>query len=484
MAGMSDSGFTPKRLNEIIEGLKATARPIFQDLVQPGEEVDTGDTSTIGRFIGLIAPDLSELWQAAQEVYQAFDPNSATGIALDNIVQYIGVERRQGKPTSVAASLWGNIGVYLPEGQVARTDGGDRFQSNAPLTFSLLDSIGGRFTPSSTAAGIVITLTFITGEAINTVTHTNGASETVTNIITDLKSKIDAIPASGVNTIIDGNDLIIQLDSYYGYISFPVLQNISALQAKKRSIFYSEANDSILAPIGSLRTILTPVFGWTSINNELAAVVGSKYETDEELRERFKISKAVRASNMADSLYSRLIELESVQAVRVYENMTNATDLQGLPPHSFMAMVRGGSNSDIGKIVWDNKPLGIASYGEVESTITDSQGRNRIVYFSRATDVAIKVKIVVTKTDNNFPDEGALYIREAVKAYLDEKATFGEDVIYTRLFTPINTVPGHQVDSLQIAKGAGAFGTSNIAINWNEYPVISDADIEVTVTNP
>lgn len=484
MAGMTDSGFTPKRLNEIIEGLKATAKPIFQDLVQPGEEVDTGDTSTIGRLIGLIAPDLSELWQAAQEVYQAFDPNSATGIALDNIVQYIGVQRRQGEPTVVNASLWGNTGVSLVEGQVARTDSGDRFVSISPVTFTLGDSIGARFTPSSLTPGDVTTLTFITGELISSATHTNGPSETKTTILNSLKSQLDLLPPAGVFTSIEGEDLVLQLDSYFGYISFPVLENISVLQCKKRAIFYSEINDAIPAPIHSLRTILTPVFGWTSIDNELEATIGSKFETDEELRERFKVSKAVRASNMADSLYSRLIEIEGVLSVRIYENMTNAVDLLGLPAHSFMAMVRGGSNSDIGKAIWDNKPLGIASFGEIESSITDSQGRIRSVYFSRATDVPIRVKVTVTKTDSTFPDDGAILIREAIKQYITSKATFGEDIIYTRLFTPINSVSGHQVDSLEIAKGAGVFGTSNITIEWNEYPVITDADIEITVSNP
>ena len=91
MAGVTEAGFVPKRFNEIIASLQANAKPIFQDLVKPGEEVDTGDTSTLGRLIGLISLDLDEVWQALEQVYQAFDPNSATGVALDNIVDYMGI---------------------------------------------------------------------------------------------------------------------------------------------------------------------------------------------------------------------------------------------------------------------------------------------------------------------------------------------------------------------------------------------------------
>ena len=139
MAGVTEAGFVPKRFNEIIASLQANAKPIFQDLVKPGEEVDTSDTSTIGRLIGLIAPDLDEVWQSLQQVYQAFDPNSATGIALDNIVQYMGITRRVGRPTFLRASVWGLLGTTIVQGQVIRGATSDRFVSTTALTFSAVD---------------------------------------------------------------------------------------------------------------------------------------------------------------------------------------------------------------------------------------------------------------------------------------------------------------------------------------------------------
>lgn len=483
MAGMSESGFTPKRFNEVVSSLQDMAKPIFQDLVKPGEDVDVGDTSTIGRFIGLVAPDLSELWQALQEVYQAFDPNSATGVALENIVQYMGIERRLGRSTVVSASVWGTTGTLLPEGQVVRTEGGDRFQSTSPLTMTLTDSIGARFLPTSLVEGDQIVLTIITDSAVHSISHTNGPAETVSNILTDLQSQYAAFPSTGATCTVSNGELVFTTDSYFGYISYPVITNLAITQVKKRLSFQSVEQGPIEAPIGTMTTILTPYFGWVSVNNEIAATLGTTYETDEELRERFRVSKAVRAGNMADALYSRLLELEGVMAVRVYENMTNAVDLKGLPPHSFMAMVRGGANTDIGKVVWNNKPLGIASFGNTQVVINDSQGLERTVNFSRADEIQIKVNITLTKVGNTFPEDGIQQIRDAVRNYISGSASFGESIIYTRLFTPINSVPGHQVDVLEIARNGGLFGTTNIPIDWNEYPVIIDPDINITVTN-
>lgn len=482
MAGVTNAGFVPKRFNEIITSLQENAKPIFQDLVQPGEEVDVGDTSTIGRMIGLVALDLDEVWQALQQVYQAFDPNSATGVALDNIVQYMGVTRQIGRPTVLRASVWGAVGTYLPIGQVIRGTTADQFVSTTELTFSAADFIGFSVEPTSIVEGEVCSFTFIVEEGIYTLTRTILAGDTVNTVLNDWKSQFDALLLSRYNTYIENNKLYFTLNEYFAYVTVPSLTNSVIVDVKKRLTFNSSVEGDISAPIGTATTILTPVFGWTSVINEISAERGSTEESDEELRERFRISKAVRANNTAEALYSQLLELEGVGFVRIYENTTDATDLLGLPPHSFMAIVRGGTNTDIGQVVWNNEPVGIASFGNTSVVVRDTQNVERTVNFSRPTETPIYVKVQVTKTGNTFPADGVEQIREAVLDYLSTNSTFGEDIIYTRLFTPINTVPGHQVDLLEIGKTPLTLGTSNITIDWNEFPISLAEYIEVTVT--
>ena len=235
-------------------------------------------------------------------------------------------------------------------------------------------------------------------------------------------------------------------------------------------------------PLNTVTTILTPVFGWLSVSNEISAEVGSVYETDEQLRERFRISKAVRANNTSEALYSQLRELEDVDFVRVYENMTDVADIRGLPPHSFMAIIRGGTDTDIGKVVWNNKPLGIASFGTSTVVVRDSQNMECEVKFSRATAVPVYVNVVVKKTDNTFPDDGVEQIRTAVVNYINMRDTFGEDVIYTRLFTPVNSIPGHQVDTLEIGTSPVTLAAANIPMTWDEHPITLPEYVTVTLT--
>lgn len=483
MAGVTNSGFQTKRLAEIITGLKANAIPIFQDLVKPGETVDTSDSTTLGRLIGLIAPDLDELWQASHQVYQAFDPNSATGIALDNIVQYIGVSRRQGSPTVLRASVWGELGVFLPQGQVIRDQAGNRFTSTTELAFSLNDVIGAGLKLNTFAEGDNISFTIIVEEGVFTTAHTAVSGDTNTSVIEALKVVFDAHGISRVTCFTDGDTIYVENTDYFAFITVASTDKMYVAETKKRLIFNSDEDGDIPVEIDTVTTMLTPVYGWLSVTNEVTSEKGSLYETDEELRERFRVSKAVRANNTSEALYSQLLELRDVQAVRVYENMTDAVDTKGLPPHSFMGIVKGGSDVDIGEVVWNNKPLGIASFGNDTVTVRDSQNMERVVYFSRAAEVPVYVTIEISKTDSTFPDDGVEQIRDNVLGYLNNISTFGENVIYTRLFTPINQVQGHQVDLLQIGKSLGAMGTSNIPLSWNEYPVILPENIAITVNN-
>ena len=192
MAGVTTTGFVPKRLNEIIASLKENAKPIFQDLVPPGQEVDVSDTSTIGRLIGLIAPDMDELWQAAEEVYQAFDPSSATGVALDNICQYIGITRQQGRPTVLRASVWGITNTFLPQGQVVQDDENNRYTSTTQLTFTVSDAIGFAISPTTVVDGQENSFTIITEDGIYSGSYTATTGDTVDTVLNEWKLQFDA----------------------------------------------------------------------------------------------------------------------------------------------------------------------------------------------------------------------------------------------------------------------------------------------------
>ena len=100
MAGLSSTGFSPKRLENIIAEMKAAAATELAPFVSPGDIVNTSDTSVVGRFIKLFATPIADLWQTAQDVYSAADINQATDQALENLTLQGGVARKNATPST------------------------------------------------------------------------------------------------------------------------------------------------------------------------------------------------------------------------------------------------------------------------------------------------------------------------------------------------------------------------------------------------
>ena len=480
MAGITESGLTIKRLGEVISGLKSEAVPIFQDLVPPDEVVDTSDSSTIGRLIGLVSPSISDLWEAIQEVYWVFDPNSARGIALDNLVMYGGLTRIPPVATTADVVIWGDEGTYIPRTvSVVRSIDNNFYEITRDTLLSKDSCIGATLSLNQVTAGTTysrrVTIGYIEVEAEEVAT----SGDTVTSILTKLKGKLD-LYSSLLTTTLGASTLIVESNDILTPLAFTI-SNLVLLKVKARSEVRGQQVGRYSQEVGTINYIATPILGWDSVSNPFPALEGRWGETDEELRVRFRNSKFLRARNISDSLYSAVASIDGVQSVAIYENDTDTYDSQyDLPPHSFKVLVLGGDSKDVARAVWVNKPLGIAAIGNITEEIEDSEGFIQDISFSRPTLVNISIKIDISLT-KNFPSGGVEEIKKALIAYSLDNIRVGGDVVYSRLYTPINSVAGHQVDSLQIGRGGGSLGTSNIVMDYDEMAVFNADNIVINI---
>jgi uncharacterized phage protein gp47/JayE len=85
-------------------------------------------------------------------------------------------------------------------------------------------------------------------------------------------------------------------------------------------------------------------------------------------------------------------------------------------------------------------------------------------------------------TNSEFPQDGEQAIKDAIAAYMEAQFGIGEDVVYSRLYTPINSIPGHQVNSLTIGTSPSPVGVSNIPIAFNELFSLDPNNIVITVS--
>lgn len=483
--GVQSEGFVLKRLNDILTEQRAKAVQLFQDMVEDGDVVDTSPSSLLGRLIALDASGDADLWEVAQLVYSAFDPNSATGIALDNLVAYTGISRLSASPTTAIGLFSGTLNTLIPAGSTVKAN-------DTQKQFTVSDSIA--LTPS-VARGItvgvqivqnstnyVINYTPVNG-SLTTITFTSDGSATTNEILAGLQALIAGNHPLLTSSVV-GTTLVIDMTDDFQSSTFSVSSNLLISKCRKLGTLVCTENGANEQEANTITTIVTPVLGWDSVTNPIAASAGRLVETDEELRIRFRNTKFERSSNILDSLYSALLSVDGVDEVAIYENDTDITDSNGVLPHSFLPVVLGGSSQIIAQTIWENKPMGIRSQGNTVIAITDSQGFPHDIGFERPNPVTVYIELEIdTTAETNFvfPGDGVDQIKAAIIAYAADNFGVGDDVIYSRLYTPINTVEGFQINSLTIGTSPSPIGVANISVAFNELASFESVNISIIV---
>jgi uncharacterized phage protein gp47/JayE len=241
-----------------------------------------------------------------------------------------------------------------------------------------------------------------------------------------------------------------------------------------------QAQCQVLGPVealaGSLTEIRTAVFGWASVTNPLDAVKGANLETDESLRRRREEELRAVGSASVAAIRSAVLQVDGVTAVRIFENSTDDTDADGVPPHSFELVVLGGVDADIAQAIWDTKAAGIGTYGTTTVAVLDVEGTPHDVRFSRPVEVPMTF-VLTAAISSSFPGDGAAQIKSAI-INRGELLAIGQDVPFTAFYPPIHGVTGVEyVPSLTINGG-----TANLSITSRQIATFDASLITVNTT--
>lgn len=223
--------------------------------------------------------------------------------------------------------------------------------------------------------------------------------------------------------------------------------------------------------------IETLVLGLATVSIVEPVEVGEDEESDATLRSRFLLTRARPAKNNADATDAAIKELSGVIESTYLENYTHEMDSDGVPDHTLNFIVDGGNEQEIAKVIFDNKTGGTGLMGQVLVEVLDDKGRKRKVWFDRPTIVYCSLQITVVRNEEytNLDVEG---IKQSIVNY---GFKIGEDVLLSRLFTPINTISGFWVKEIKIAEKGNVLGTQNIIIDARSRARFLAEDIEVMV---
>lgn len=483
MAGLTAAGLEIKTIDDVLADSRERAASIFADLVPAGDVVDVGDNSSLGRMIGVMAPSEASLWEAIQQIYDSFNPNTAIGVSLDNIVALSGINRRVARPTRAQVLLEGSINTIVssPRGKASSSTTQHVFSIITPVTLSPTGASGIGFDVVNVQDNAVYTVSYASSGTTIDVSITSGTGATQSSILDAIKAQADIILSGSFTSYYKDDRLFISRIDPFQIVNFTTSPNLAIHKVIKLAVAEDDVISETVQTSGTINTISVPIQGWDSITNPIAAVTGRFSETDVELRERFRNSKFVQSANIIESLIDALINVEGVVDVKVYENDTMEVNDLGVPPKSFMPIVLGGLPTDIGNAIWENKPTGISSEGDTTIQIVDSTGLPHPISYKVPDEIPIFVSVNISNT-GTLPGDGLAVIRQNIVDYGRQNYLIGDDVIYSRFYIPVNQVPGHMVNSLTIGTAEDPTGMSNIPIGFDQVATFTQANIEVVLT--
>lgn len=251
----------------------------------------------------------------------------------------------------------------------------------------------------------------------------------------------------------------------------------------------------ISAAPNTLTQLATPIPGVTGTNPD-SAIEGRLPENDTLLRQRRARSTFAPSASPVESVYSNTANIPGVTYARIYQNNDLETDLRGIPGKTIAPVIVGGDDEDIAFTLLERSGIVASFFGDESKTLTDIQGESYVIRWTRPDPVDIYVAMQIRITDPvNFPADGIQQIKDAILLYAEGGAPAlgvddgfsdvgfppGSTVIQSRLYTPANFVPGHQVVTLFIGVAPAPTTEDSIVVAWNKFPRFTDANISITV---
>lgn len=334
----------------------------------------------------------------------------------------------------IEAALRATFGAYINTetpsvfGQIK-----DIFAEREVLLWELAEDVYNSQYPSTAEGTSLDLVASLTG-----LTRLPAAASTVTITLTGTDGTV--IPVGTVFSVANNTDIKFATDEETTIGATPTDVECTATET-----------GVLVAAAGTVTVIDNPISGLTSITNAADAVTGRDIETDAEFRIRRNNRLQISLAGPLEAIRSAILELNEdtepeLESVILFENVTNEEDVRGLPPKSFEVIVyqAGGVTSrdqEIADAIFAAKPAGIQTYGTEENTVTDSQGFEHTIYFSRPTEVDIYLELDLT-TDDDYPLDGDDQLKAAIVAWGNDLGAGQKVIVFPALMTVIGTIPG------------------------------------------
>jgi uncharacterized phage protein gp47/JayE len=250
---------------------------------------------------------------------------------------------------------------------------------------------------------------------------------------------------------------------------------------------------AITAAAGTLTVMLTPTAGWQSVTNAIAATAGAPVEQDATLRQRQTVSTAIPSNTVIAGITGALRSVTGVTTVMPYENPTDVTDANGIPPHSVAFVVAGGDLQAIVNVIGAKKTPGTNTYGNTSGVYIDpTSGIPNTIHFSVPVPQTISIALTIHELEGYSSVVGA-EIQATLAAYVSA-TPIGGTIMIARLYVPAqlegpwatiantNDPYSYELTSIGAAVSPVAPGAADVHLLFNQSAVCAVSNVALTVT--
>ena len=479
----------PNRFDErgvIIQGIDAFRKDMSDAAKQSfasklgGKELRVDDSSMLGRVFATVAKPLVQNAEILPLILQAFDINSAEGQQLDNILW--GLHRIKRKAESQATGmvmLYGDLGTFVAKGSsVGNSLTGNSYQTDSNVTFKtndangvdiVINSVGGIYKLSYTIDGFL-------SQSPSVIVETNSSDITIRQVAERIVDAVNSQSSYLYATRNNDNSIKVVIIDQSRIGNFNITGAASISRSYMPVYITSTTYDSQESKVGQISSIRTPVLGWRGVTNPYYVFPSTGVETDEDYRFRGKLLQQPAMGKYT----TILMAIKSVRGV-VYENVQQNTSRSetnsGITNNGLSVTVMGGNEDDIALALFNTVSEGISTVGSIVKQVKDINGFPHEVRFSRPVIKPLQISMsLITYPD--FPSNGNARIKQAIVEWFNN-LNVGEDIHYSRLYEPINSIGGFAVKNLKFGYKGGTLSLEDVVIQHNEIATISAEDINI-----
>ena len=181
--------------------------------------------------------------------------------------------------------------------------------------------------------------------------------------------------------------------------------------------------------------------------------IGKEYQADAEFREEWQAEQSMEKAKTEGGLKKALLPYANKKAQNIKIRMNrNTLKYDDVPLHSANIVINSPYDDEtIAKVIFEKVLDGLGLVGSIHQVVTDSEGEEEDIYFSRAENITVHYQVVVALDEDVYISQVTGSIQNAIKNnnlfYMGDSVVANKSIAFIDAVTGVNYVKSIKVST-------------------------------------